>query len=267
MFRSSLLFLFLVTSWVARANGPVLTFETRQDVALERASSEGKNVFIIFKAQWCTPCLWMETTTFQDETVRNTLATYYIPVKADIDEGDGFVLFYDHGVQVLPTMIILNEDGQVLERIEESLGQDKLLQILVRHSEGLTPVPATANEASSSEVHAPGLASAETPAESGSDNPMSPTTRKTPETFDAPPAAGYSVQVGVFTLYPNVLSKILEIQAVQDRPVHVEETRIDDVVVYKLLSGHFATRSEAEAWRASLAEARIPGYIRDLRRS
>jgi hypothetical protein len=83
----------------------------------------------------------------------------------------------------------------------------------------------------------------------------------------AAPKTGFSVQIGVYTLYPNVLSKHLEIQQLAVTPSWLEETTVDKSTVYKLLSGHFKTRSEAEAWRAVLAQAQIPGYIRDLSRT
>ena len=78
MFRSILLLLLILTAWRAHANGPILSFETKETVALQRATDEGKNVFIIFKAQWCTPCRWMETTTLRNEAVQSSLLTYYV---------------------------------------------------------------------------------------------------------------------------------------------------------------------------------------------
>ncbi|MBK7342815.1 MAG: thioredoxin family protein [Saprospiraceae bacterium] len=233
-------------------------FETNAETAFQRARAEGKHVFIVFKATWCTPCRWMETTTFQDQGVLTELATNYIAVEADIDQPDGFVLFYDHQIQVLPTMIILNQEGQVLKRIEESLGPDKLISILNDQAAGLTPVPG------------PGLQTTGKKAERSEYTDVlrtAPANQATSDRISPPPATGFTVQVGVFTLYPNVLTKVLEINSLSDRTVHLEESEINDVVVYKLMSGHFATRAEAEAWRARLAEAKIPGYIRDLNRS
>ncbi len=235
-----------------------IDFETNAESAFQRASAEGKHVFIVFKATWCTPCRWMESTTFQDKSVVSELATNYVSVAADIDQPDGFVLFYDHQVQVLPTMIILNKDGLVLDRIEESLGREKLVSILHAHAIGLTPLPSVPKKTSISE---------QTDEVDLTSIPTEPKTKKHFETLSAPPATGFSVQVGVYTLYPNVLGKVLEISSISNQEAHVEESEIDDVTVYKLLSGHFATRAEAEAWRARLAEARIPGYIRDLQHS
>ncbi len=262
MLRYSIILLFLASAFAVHAGqGPdqdMIAFETNAQNAFDRAKAEGKHVFIVFKAEWCTPCRWMEATTFQDDAVIREIETNYIPVSADIDQADGFVLFYDHGVQVLPTMLILDEDGKVLTRIEESLGREKLLRHLTAAAVGLTPVqPAKRDPASVAAVLT---------APVREELPATPPKKNLGE-MTPPPSTGYSVQVGVYTLYPNVLTKTLEINGIASQAIHLEESDINAVTVYKLLSGHFQTRAEAEAWRARLAEARIPGYIRDLARS
>lgn len=262
MYRLSFLILLILPALTGNASqGPEvikIEFETNAELAFQRASTEGKHVFIVFKAAWCTPCRWMESTTFQDETVISELATNYVSIVADIDQADGFVLFYDHQIQVLPTMMILNHEGLVLNRIEESLGREKLVSILQGHAIGLTPLPNVPKQLVLQEKKD------EVTIES---IPFSAKKKERMETLSAPPASGFSVQVGVYTLYPNVLGKVIEINSLSNQKAHVEESEMNDVIVYKLLSGHFATRAEAEAWRAQLAEARIPGYIRDLKRS
>ncbi|MCF8237449.1 MAG: thioredoxin family protein [Saprospiraceae bacterium] len=264
MIRFSLLIICLIGTFSATAGqGPehgMIAFETNAQQAFDRATAEGKHVFIVFKAEWCTPCRWMEATTFQDEAVIHEIETNYIPVAADIDQADGFVLFYDHSVQVLPTMLILDATGKSLVRVEESLGRDKLIDILKKTAKGLTPLATP----SRGPTHRPTVS--EPASHVVAAIPATPKKKDLGE-MTPPPATGYSVQVGVYTLYPNVLTKALEINAIDRKPVHLEESDIDTVTVYKLLSGHFKTRAEAEAWRARLAEARIPGYIRDLARS
>lgn len=261
MNRLSFLFLLFLPALSGYASqGPEVSrieFETNAETAFQRATAEGKHVFIVFKAAWCTPCRWMESTTFQDEKVISELATNYVSIIADIDQPNGFVLFYDHQIQVLPTMMILNHEGLVLNRIEESLGREKLVSVLEGHAIGLTPVPGLPEKLAVQEKNEVVIETI----------PFASKKKDRTETLSAPPASGFSVQVGVYTLYPNVLGKVLEITSLSSQVAHVEESEMNDVTVYKLLSGHFATRAEAEAWRAQLAAARIPGYIRDLNRS
>ena len=57
--------------------------------AKEKAGTEGKLFFVEFYADWCTPCKWMDKTTFRDKDVVNQLNENYVPLKMDIESGEG----------------------------------------------------------------------------------------------------------------------------------------------------------------------------------
>ena len=72
-----------------KVNFTTLTLEE----ARRKAGAEGKMLFIDFHAKWCTPCKWMEQTTFKDEYIVNSLNTDFVAVKIDIDDTGMIQLF------------------------------------------------------------------------------------------------------------------------------------------------------------------------------
>lgn len=268
------LLLLILTGWGHMVNGtnppgsgqPGIVFLTDEASARHQATLEGKRTFIEFYAAWCLPCRWMNASTFQDPEVVALMRENYIPVRADVDRGEGFRLFSAYNVTVLPTLIILDEQGNVIAREEESLTIVQMLDLLREHQpqgngtmrRNLPAAPAYTITTGQEENY------------TNSERYVA----EAPEVVTAPkatlpeaPSSGYSVQVGVYTQYANVLSRGEEMRQIGDVPVFVETRSVEQSTIYKMLSGHFATRQEAESWRARLAAAQVPGYIRDLSKS
>lgn len=241
---------------------PGVYFMTDARAAQELARTEGKLYFIEFYAHWCLPCRWMAESTFRDPEVLEAIGQYYIPVRADIDKAEGFPLFSEHQVTVLPTFLILDAEGRVLAREEESLTIVQMLDLLRTQAAGINPrAPRNIAEAPAYNDILPADKAAAPVVTAETDK-----VRVAPALPEATlPDRGYTVQVGVYTLYANVLTRSEEIRTLGDHPVFTETRSVETSTIYKVLSGHFDTRQEAEAWRATLAAAQIPGYIRDLR--
>ncbi len=84
--------------------------------ALERAGSEGKPVLVNFYADWCVWCKRLESTTLRDAQVMALLQDQVVPLSLDVDR-DGKELSNTYQVDGLPTILVLNSEGQEIGRI------------------------------------------------------------------------------------------------------------------------------------------------------
>lgn len=109
-------------------------YEGNLDDAKALAGIEGKLAFVEFYASWCSPCKWMEKTTFKDSKVVGMLNENYIPIKVNIDDFDGYAWKQEYDISTLPTLLIFNSKGRMIERIEETVSAKELLEILEEHN-------------------------------------------------------------------------------------------------------------------------------------
>jgi cell division septation protein DedD len=101
---------------------------------LNRASTEGKLIFVEFWATYCTPCKMMEEYTFTATSVIERLTDNYVPVKVNIQSFEGFDLKNQYKVTVLPTILILDSKGRQIARYEETMSPSKLNAILDKYN-------------------------------------------------------------------------------------------------------------------------------------
>lgn len=101
--------------------------------AKNKAQSDGKLYFAYFYTDWCLPCKWMEDNTFKDAEVVQFVQQNYLAVKLNIDDKEGQNMREQYNVEFLPTIIIFNQSGDILDKFEESLAAGKLLDALKRH--------------------------------------------------------------------------------------------------------------------------------------
>lgn len=302
--------------------------------AKQKAASEGKLIFVDFTARWCLPCQMMDQTTFNDELLADYLASSYVPVKVDIDDFDGFALKEQYEIQALPSILIFNSAGELLDRHQEAMGATKMKEMLIRYdhpdNKKISAVPTHQGEYSQVDS----TPSAEpTPTTSAPSRPPLPTTAPTspapytpspqpqptypePEpmvestpiirdpvpapapTYESVPAptyeptpaptpvvapevmpageglfrftvsrqasAGFSVQIGAFGHYGNVLTEVEKIQSKINEPVLVNIATLRGKTVYKVLVGEFMSRQEAVDFSNYLKGIQIEGIIKDL---
>jgi len=106
-----------------------LSWETEWDSAFTRAKNEGKPVLVDFYADWCVWCKRLDSTTLNDPQVVAILQDRVIPLKLDV-EGHGREPAGVHGVESLPTVVVLSANGEELGRIPGYLPPTGFLESL-----------------------------------------------------------------------------------------------------------------------------------------
>lgn len=83
--------------------------------ALPEAARSGKPVILHFTADWCSWCTKMKQETYTDAKVAKLMRDDFVIAMVDSDHNPVLSFFY--GVQSLPTIWILDSEGQGITRI------------------------------------------------------------------------------------------------------------------------------------------------------
>ncbi len=90
--------------------------------ALEKASAEGKLVFIECHTKTCGPCRMMKKNVFPQEKVGNYINCNFISIMRDVEEGEGIEIARKYNVGIYPTYLIVDTDGSCVGQV---IGADK----------------------------------------------------------------------------------------------------------------------------------------------
>lgn len=82
--------------------------------ALQKAKQENKIVFLDIYASWCGPCKKLKYKTFSNEEVGKFYNENFINLSLDGEEGEGILLAQQYGVYSYPTLLFLNDNGDVI---------------------------------------------------------------------------------------------------------------------------------------------------------
>ena len=105
------------------------------EAATQRANIENKNIFIDAYAPWCGPCKIMDVH-FQDKEVRNYFNRNFINVKIDTDTEYGKEVSRMYGIAFLPTILILDKDGNQRFKVDKLITRDELISLAQYAMEG-----------------------------------------------------------------------------------------------------------------------------------
>jgi cell division septation protein DedD/thioredoxin-related protein len=131
---SHILFLTLMVLIGTRTEAQTIAFSKGNLAqAKSKSVSEGKLYFAYFYTDWCLPCKWMEENTFKDAELIQFIQQNYLAVKLNIDDKDGHQMREQYNVEFLPTLLIFNQSGDIVDRFEESLPAAKMLDALKKH--------------------------------------------------------------------------------------------------------------------------------------
>ena len=127
-----LLISFFVVPMAGHCAGiPFFTASIEEGKAM--AMQEDKLLFVHFTASWCMPCQWLERNTFQDYNLTRFVRQNVVSIQLDVDDYQGFQEKEAYQITQLPSFLIFNSSGQLLERVEKTLSANELLALLRRY--------------------------------------------------------------------------------------------------------------------------------------
>ncbi len=228
----------------------VIFYSASVDEAKSLAGSMGKLAFIEFYASWCGPCKWMDQTTFANETVSDLLNENYIAIKVNIEEFDGFEAKEKYKVSALPTMLIFNSKGKLVDRIEETLPPSRMVKILRQHDHKSNRVVIrhkTNSSPSKLDLHKPSTHRTKTVK-----NVVSSSQRYSTNTPIRPDK--HRVWVGTFRDQTSAHNYHQVLKQTFLDPIYIVKDIVSANVIYKVYMGEFETRSEAEDYQRILKD-------------
>ena len=111
-------------------NGQGIRFEqTSWEAILQKASDEGKLIFMDAYAEWCGPCKMMSKDVFPDPGVGAYFNEHFINVKMDMEKGEGIALAKKYGVAAYPTLLFIDGQGELVHRAVGYHATDALLNL------------------------------------------------------------------------------------------------------------------------------------------
>jgi thioredoxin 1 len=92
----------------------IIFIEGSWSEALRQAKLQNKCIFVDAYATWCMPCTVLKSITFQNKKAAEFYNGNFINLAMDMERGEGPALSDVWGIQSYPTMIIFDQDGNVV---------------------------------------------------------------------------------------------------------------------------------------------------------
>ena len=233
--------IFGLASTIASTVNSVDFIDVKVEEALAKASAEGKLVFMDFYASWCTPCKWMEQTTFTDSRVANALNDNFVSIKVNIDNVEGFQMKNKYEVNFLPTILILNSNGKMVERIEQTMIADDLIGILEIHNSPENKI-VIKHDFNQSPKRINGTEDIE------EEDPWTISQNDYRRYQETEEKRNYRVQVGVYSEYSDAHEQVQFLRNTFIEPIMVLNDFKGDQVLFKVMLGQFKTSNEAQSF-------------------
>jgi thiol-disulfide isomerase/thioredoxin len=93
----------------------------------ERAKKENKLIFVDAFATWCGPCKWMAANVFTNDSVGKFYNSNFINYTIDVEKGEGIAFAKEYSIKAMPTLLFINDKGEVIHRALGSREADKFI--------------------------------------------------------------------------------------------------------------------------------------------
>lgn len=269
--------LLLLPYWAMATAWTDVEFLPSTAEAQARATQEGKLYFVHFTASWCVPCQWMEENIFVDDAVSTFVKDHYLAVKMDFDDANSANYKKRYQVTSLPSLLVFNAKGELIDQYKTSLSKDELLQILEKNypratrtrkveSNGASAIKTTYN--AGSKIHRPALVPDETkvavkpPVVMESPANASPKTPVPQAVIEIPIVAKFTIQVGVYSDPANAERVRTRMEQRFSQPVKIVENWQNGKNLYKVMLGKFEQKEAADHFLERLSAQSVPGFVK-----
>src|SRR5437870_5362885 len=117
---SAIVFGVAVTSSLARPS--IITWERDYGKAIKRAQAENKLIVADMFTDWCALCKQMDAETFADPKVIENIGNQFVWLKLNTEtEEDGKRLQEEFSILTYPTILVLDDQGEEVDRIDRFL--------------------------------------------------------------------------------------------------------------------------------------------------
>lgn len=121
------IFSFGLLSFIQSEQNEII-FHSNYAEAQKLAQKEKKIIFVDNYATWCGPCKKLDAKVFNNKEVADYFNANFINVKIDIEKGEGPSMKQKYKINSVPTMLFLDENGEVLNRLIGYMEADQLLE-------------------------------------------------------------------------------------------------------------------------------------------
>jgi thioredoxin 1 len=111
-----------------QANQTAIQWNNNLNSSMNTAQNSNKLLFVDFYADWCGYCKQLDEKTYSDGKVKQVMAQKYVAVKVNVDQNPDLASKYS--VYGLPTLIIMDSNGNVIKRLEGYQSPSQLLSML-----------------------------------------------------------------------------------------------------------------------------------------
>lgn len=214
---------------------------------LTEAENSGKPLILYFKSENCPTCPAWDAW-FGREDVKKVIEQTYVAVAIDIEDFDGKACKEIYQVQSIPAVVVVDKNGNILYREENSLREQAFYQFL-QNPEAQAIAKPKPKDAGNPQV----ISSPQTKGEAS----QAPSA----ESQSSAQQGKYFVQTGYFGSVENAQNMKVDLASRGFAPVVLKEEKKQGQTFTRVLLGAFRTQEEADKYLRALEASGIQAKL------